>query len=190
MTIDELAAVVTEACLAEGVPHMFTGALATGLYGTPRSTADVDVVVDVADPTASARLASRLSPTVTFDPQVRFDTLTFGSRRIGCTSDVPPLVVELFALFDDPFVREQFARRRERFLSTIGRPVPVPSVEDLVIQKLRWGRGKDLDDARDVLAVQGVGSLDMKYLRGWCERHGTVDALETILHALPPDAAP
>jgi hypothetical protein len=185
MTIDELATVVAEACRAEGVPHMFTGAFATGLYGTPRSTADVDVVVDVADPTAVARLASRLAPTVTFDPQVQFDTLTFGSRRIGVTSDIPPLVVELFSLFDDPFVREQFARRRERLVATIGQPVPVPSVEDLVIQKLRWGRGKDLDDARDVLAIQGIASLDMNYVRGWCEKHGTVDALESILRTLP-----
>jgi hypothetical protein len=190
MTIDQLAAVVAEACLAEGVPHMFTGAFATGLYGTPRSTADVDVVVDVADPTAAARLASRLAPTVTFDPQVQFDTLTFGSRRIGSTSDVPPLVVELFSLFDDPFVREQFARRQERFVATIGRAVPVPTVEDLVIQKLRWGRGKDLDDARDVLAVHGLDSIDLNYVRGWCARHGTSDMLEATLRALPPDASP
>lgn len=63
-------------------------------------------------------------------------------------------------------------------------------MEDLVIQKLRWGRGKDLDDARDVLAVQGVKSLDMIYIRGWCERHGTVDALETILRALPQEPSP
>ena len=84
MTIDELAAVVADACLAEGVPYMFTGALATGLYGSPRSTADVDVV-------------------------------------------------------------------------------------------------KDLDDARDVLAVQGVAQLDMPYVRRWCERHGTLPALDEIV---------
>ena len=62
MTISELAAAVADACVAERVPHMFTGAIAAGLYGSPRSTADVDVVVDVADTTAMPRLVDRLSP--------------------------------------------------------------------------------------------------------------------------------
>ncbi len=181
MTIDELAAVVADACLAEGVPHMFTGALATGMYGSPRSTADVDVVVDVADPTAMPRLVARLAPVAAFDPQVQFDTLTFGRRRIGTTRSLPPLLVELFTLFDDPFVREQFARRRERFMATVGRSVSVPTPEDVIVQKLRWARGKDLDDARDVLAVQGVAQLDMPYVRRWCERHGTIPALDEIV---------
>lgn len=186
MTIDELAAAVATACDAEAVPHMFTGALAAGLYGSPRSTADVDVVVDVADATALPRLVARLSPVVTFDAQVRFDTLTFGSRRVGTTRDTPPLLVELFSLFDDPFVREQFARRRQRMVATIGRPVYVPTAEDIVVQKLRWARGKDLDDARDVLAIQGAAALDMPYVRSWCERHGTKGLLDTILDTLPP----
>lgn len=187
MTIDELAAAVAGACDAEGVPYMVTGAIATGLYGSPRSTADVDVVVDVADPTGLPRIAARLAPVVTFDPQYQFDTLTFGNRLIGTTHGEPPVMVELFVLFDDAFVREQFSRRRQRFVATIGRPVMVPTPEDVIVQKLRWARGKDIDDVRDVLAVQGVRALDMDYVRGWCERHGTSAALDAILAALPQE---
>jgi hypothetical protein len=187
MTIDELADAVATACLAENVPHMFTGALATGLYGSPRSTADVDVVVDVADPTAVPRLVQRLAPIVTFDTQIHFDTLTLGRRLVGTTRSVPPLIVELFTLFDDPFVTEQFSRRRQRPLATVGRSVPVPTPEDVIVQKLRWGRPKDLDDARDVLAIQGVSRLDLGYIRRWCDRHGTTATLDTIVAALPPE---
>jgi len=187
MTIDDLADAVATACLAESVPHMFTGALATGLYGSPRSTADVDVVVDVADPTAMPRLVARLASVATFDAQVQFDTLTLGGRRVGTTRGLPPLIVELFTLFDDPFVQEQFARRREHFMPTVGRSVPVPTPEDVIVQKLRWGRAKDLDDARDVLAVQTAAGLDMDYIRGWCSRHGTTAALDAILAVLPPE---
>ena len=46
MTIEQLAAAVIDACEAAGVDHMLTGAFATGVYGVPRSTSDVDVVVD------------------------------------------------------------------------------------------------------------------------------------------------
>jgi hypothetical protein len=46
----------------------------------------------------------------------------------------------------------------------LGRTTWLPTAEDVVVQKLRWGRPKDLEDARDVLAVQGTESLDMAYI--------------------------
>ena len=46
MTIEQLAAAVIDACEAAGVDHMLTGAFATSGFGVPRSTSDVDVVVD------------------------------------------------------------------------------------------------------------------------------------------------
>ena len=45
---------------------------------------------------------------------------------------------------------------------------------------------KDLDDARDVLAVQGVGMLDMSYVSEWCATHGTTVRLEKVLAEIAP----
>ncbi len=56
----------------------------------------------------------------------------------------------------------------------------------MVVQKLRWGRNKDLDDARDVLAVQGPETLDMDYVRHWCGLHDTLERLETAIAGIPP----
>jgi hypothetical protein len=53
------------------------------------------------------------------------------------------------------------------------------------VQKLRWGRGKDLDDARDVLAVQGLDDVDLAEIRAWCLQHGTIDRLDAVLAAIP-----
>ncbi len=55
-----------------------------------------------------------------------------------------------------------------------------------MVQKLRWGRSKDLDDARDVLAVQGPESLDMAYIEKWCAQHGTTGRLKAALAGIPP----
>lgn len=93
---------------------------------------------------------------------------------------------ELFELFDDPFVLEEFSRRREVFVPLLDRSTWLPSPEDVVVQKLRWGRSKDLDDARDVLAVQGTDFLDMAYIRKWCATHGTTERLEKALSEIPP----
>lgn len=183
MNVEHVAAMVIDACEAEGIAHMLTGAFATSYYGIPRSTSDVDVVIDLESPDVFRTLASRLSDRVVFDPQVQFDTLTWGQRHVGVTTTDPPLQVELFELFDDPFVREQFAHRQRVVSETVGRAIWLPMPEDLIVQKLRWGRPKDLDDARDVLLVQGLDNLDRARIVGWCEQHGTVDALQAILDA-------
>jgi hypothetical protein len=57
----------------------------------------------------------------------------------------------------------------------------LPTAEDLVIQKVRWGRPKDLDDARDVILVQGIDTLDIARVRDWCHIHGRLDSLASIL---------
>jgi len=184
MTVNELARVVVDACEAEGIAHMLTGAFAVSYYGVPRSTQDVDIVVDVPSPAAFNQLAARLGVQVRFDPQVQFDTLTWGRRHVGTTVLPPPLQVELFELFDDPFVREQFARRTRVALPSADWPLWLPTAEDLIIQKIRWGRSKDLDDARDVLLVQGASNIDIARVRDWCGRHGQRELLEKILREL------
>lgn len=186
MTVEALAAAVIDACDAEGVDHMVTGAFAYSLYGIPRSTKDVDVVLSLASGDPVQRIASRLASVVQFDEQVQFDTLTWGKRLVGTSRQSPPFKIELFELFDDPFVLEQFARKRRIFSPQIGRSTWLPTPEDVVIQKLRWGRNKDLDDARDILAVQGPESLDMTSIENWCAQHGTTDRLKEALAGIPP----
>ena len=68
----------------------------------------------------------------------------------------------------------------------LGRVIWLPTPEDVVVQKLRWGRNKDLDDARDVLAVQGPKSLDMAYIKQWCAQHGTTERLQNALAGISP----
>jgi hypothetical protein len=72
-----------------------------------------------------------------------------------------PFTIELFLLSDDPHHQERFRRRVA--VEVFGRTVWMPTAEDVIIQKLRWARPKDLDDARGVLAVQ-AGRLDRAYL--------------------------
>lgn len=80
-----------------------------------------------------------------------FETVT-GTHRYRLFARDQAFDVELFVLSDDPHDRERFARRRQATM--LGRSVWVPGAEDVVIGKLRWARSKDLDDARNVIAVQ------------------------------------
>ena len=65
----------------------------------------------------------------------------------------------------------------------------IPTPEDVIVTKLRWalvgGRGKDRDDVRDVIAVQGE-FLDWSYIKEWARQHGTEVLLEEIQSKIPP----
>lgn len=186
MKLIDLAILVIEAAESEKVDFMTVGAIAAGTYGIPRSTRDIDLLVSIQVPDSIPRLMDRLSPVVNFDQQATFDTLTWGTRYAGVFSGTPPFKVELFETFDDPFVVSEFQRRRKVFVPLLDRETWLPTPEDVVVQKLRWGRNKDLDDARDVLAVQGPETLDMEYIEGWCTRHETRARLQEALDGIPP----
>ncbi len=185
MTVEYLANLVVDACIIEKVDYMMTGAFAYGIYGIPRSTMDVDVVLSVVEPSVINRVIAQLDPAVSFGDQIQFDTLTWGKRHIGKLRKQPDIQVELFELFDDPFVKIQFERRIEAFCNQLDQPLYVPTAEDVVVQKIRWARSKDLDDARDVLAVQGIETLDMEYIRHWCGEHGSMERLAATLAKVP-----
>ena len=55
------------------------------------------------------------------------------------------------------------------------------------MQKLRWARHKDLEDAGSVLAVRGTATLDMPYIEHWCAQHGSLLKLHAVLDSIPPD---
>jgi hypothetical protein len=185
MTLESLAVKVIETLESSGVEFMLVGAFAAGAYGVPRSTRDVDVLAALGPSGTLAEARARLEPLLAFDAQVVFDTLTWGRRHVGVSRSSPPFKVELFEMFDDAFVRSEFARRQQVFVPMLGRAAWLPTPEDVVVQKLRWGRGKDLDDARDVLAVQGLERLDMRYVEGWCLQHGTEERLRAVLAGIP-----
>lgn len=186
MTVEELAMKVISACEAENLGHMLTGAFAFNYYAIPHSTKYVDIVVDVTGEGNISALIKRLEPEIEFRGQVQFDTLTWGKRHIGRPAQNSTLEVELFELFDDPFVQSQFKRRQRLVLPQIAMETWIPTPEDIIVQKLRWGRAKDLEDALSVLSVEGTDTLDMNYIKNWCALHKTTGRLEAALTRIPP----
>jgi hypothetical protein len=186
MTLQELAIKVLIATESAGIDFMIVGAIAAGTYGVPRSTKDVDFLLAVTSESQLKAVMTSLDHIVEFDRQVVFDTLTWGRRHVGTARTNPPYKVEFFELFDDPFVLEEFRRRERVFVPMLGVETWLPTPEDIIVQKLRWGRSKDLDDARDILAVQGPEALDMVYVESWCKQHGTSLRLQDALAGIPP----
>ena len=180
----EVAAVAMLKALAEvGIPHMLVGGFSSNFYGIARSTKDVDIVVELPSRAPLGELEKRLPPEFVFDSQITFETITGNVRHIVKIKGTP-FVVELFELSEDPFQKQRFARRREQWIPQLGLHVTLPTAEDVVVQKLRWARAKDIEDVRDVMAVQG-GRLDSAYIDEWCAQLNISDRLQQVRTSLP-----
>jgi hypothetical protein len=69
MNLYELASRVIESLEAEGIPYMVVGALSTSVFGIPRATKDVDIVLQLQTREPLRRLETRLADVVVFDPR-------------------------------------------------------------------------------------------------------------------------
>jgi len=171
---------VIDGLIALQVPFLLTGSHASNYYGIPRSSKDTDLLIDLRQRSIT-EIEQCLRDGYRLDRQVEFETMTGTLKnviRIAGTEHT----IELFRLGGDAFHQQRFRRRIK--LLMCGREIWLPTAEDVIVQKLRWGRSKDLDDARDVLSVQG-DALDWNYIHHWCALHNTLVKLDDLRKSLP-----
>jgi hypothetical protein len=181
MSIEDVTLALIDALEQAGCDYMLVGAIAAVHYGITRSTFDVDVVAQF-EARSAAEIARLLGPEYRLQPQQGFELFT-AKPMFVINAAAAPFKIDLFPLTDDPFDQERFRRRRKGHVR--GREVFLPTADDVIVQKLRWGRNKDLDDARDVMAVQADG-LDWPYIERWCGSHGTRELLDQLRSQIPP----
>jgi hypothetical protein len=115
------------------IAYMVTGSVTSSLQGEPRSTHDIDLVVDLKEG-ATERLLGAFPPSDFYvsDQAVREAI----ARRT--TFNLIDLAggdkVDFWILTDEPFDRSRFARRR--IAEALGLRFPVSSPEDTILMKL------------------------------------------------------
>jgi len=165
-----------------GIQYMLVGAISSNAYGIARATNDADIVAAF-DAAGLAQLVRRLGPEFRLDRQMQIETIT-GSVRNVLTFVPTSFDIELFRLNADEHHQQRFARRRRQWISELQRDAWIPTAEDVVIQKLRWARRKDLDDVQNVIAVSGH-RFDWDYINEWTTKHGNRELLNEIRASIP-----
>jgi hypothetical protein len=172
LMIGELLQRVTAALDANGIPYMLTGSLASSMYGIPRATNDIDIVVapNREQLLSLVQLFQRVGLKVTTEAAVaalrkktQFNVIDFARG----------LKVDLIIRKDRAFSLTEFDRREthevEGMRLTIARP------EDVLLAKLEWAQMGDSDrqlvDAAGIIRMQG-SALDMPYIQNWVEQLG------------------
>ncbi len=183
MTQDEFLVLVARELEASGIPYMVTGPHSSSYYGQPRTTHDVDVIID---PTAEQltqfldRLgdrfyASREAAREALERRSMFNIIDFEEGW----------KIDLIIRKERPFSKEEFRRRQQRIL--LGHSLPVVSAEDVILAKLEWNAlttsTRQLDDVLQVVKVQWH-QLDKAYLRKWSSILGVADKLEEVFETV------
>jgi hypothetical protein len=144
--------------------YLLYGGMAAALWGEPRYTEDVDIVLFLAEREAYRFLRSAATRGFAVEEDLAIQQIQIsGWARLPFGDRDSPWHLDM-TLGDSPFDRSALQRRRQ--VPIFGRPIWVASPEDLIIYKLVSGRDRDLPDALSVARRQ---SLDATYLRHWAE---------------------
>lgn len=172
---------------ALGIPYMLTGSLASSLQGEPRSTHDIDLVVDL----RSDRIDQFMAAFPASDYFLQRESVVEAVR----TCQMFNLMdldsgdkVDFWLLTKEKFDQTRFARRMT--LDVQGENLSVTSPEDTILMKLRWsemsgGSEKQFRDAQRVFEVQS-GSLDRAYLDRWATELGVQELWSRLLAEAQP----
>jgi hypothetical protein len=146
---------------------MLTGSFASAHYGIPRSTQDIDLVVEATAAQLRAFIQSLSSGEYYADLDAAFEA----QRRESLFNIIDLATgwkVDLIFRKSRPFSREEFSRRQ--LVNMDGLSLFVASAEDIVLAKLEWAKlANSRRQVEDVAAILNLrwAELDHPYLKRW-----------------------
>jgi hypothetical protein len=155
-----------------GIEHMLAGSFASTYHGDPRTTNDIDLVIDC-DRASLDRFVHQLDPSRFY---VSAEAVDEAWRRRGQFNVVlleSGWKVDLILRKERPFSREEFRRRQPTEIA--GVKTWLATAEDTVVAKLEWASaGESERQLRDVCGILEVrrGELDLAHIERWVRALG------------------
>jgi hypothetical protein len=170
---------IADALDAVGVGYFVGGSVASSIYGEPRTTNDVDFVIDM--PLGKVdEFVQLLGSDFEVDVAMLRDAVLHG-RSANAFYLPTVLKIDFFGHPHGPYDEIEFSRRSPVAVRD-GRTLVVKAPEDTILRKLLWYReGGEVSDRqwRDILGVLRAqrDSLNTEYLRTWAQRLKVTDLL-------------
>ena len=167
------------------IDYMLVGSMASNFWGIPRSTHDIDFVIqyEAKDVDAIVKLfqdeffIQEISVRSGLKPPYQFNALDNRSA----------LKVDFFRLAGDAYELRRFERRRA--VTVLGQPAFLAAPEDVILHKLRWymisPSDRQLSDSAGILAISG-DIVDNQYLDHWADDIGVTGLLEKLRSGTVP----
>lgn len=180
MEIEDLLAQIAKILDKLKIPYAITGGMAVSVWGRPRSTADIDIVVELM-PKNTAALAKKLLA-IDKDVYVSEDAINEALKQKGEFNFIHPqsqLKVD-FWIVKDAFNKQEIQRAIPKNFEEYD--IRFISPEDLILSKLLWYKESEstrqLEDIKSVLAISKV---NLKYIKNWAAKQDTLEVLEKLI---------
>lgn len=164
------------------IPYGITGGFAIIVWGKPRFTADIDIVIKLEQEQAPALVRKLLK--LDSSGYVDEDAVKEAINREGSFNFIHPtsgLKVDFMVIGDQPYDLEQMRRRIARNFA--GQTIFFISPENLILNKLLWYKEgqstKQLEDIESIIDIQK--KLDWPYIKKWARIQETVEILESLM---------
>ncbi len=146
------------------VPYMLSGSIAFNLYAIPRSTRDIDLVVELQEyniPPFLSAISGRY--------YVNEDTVKEEVRRKGMFNIIDQqssYKIDFILLTNRPYEQLKFSRRKTVTIND--QKIWIISLEDLIISKLMWIQKVESDlHKRDIRLLLENSETDRVYINHW-----------------------
>ena len=171
---------ITRRLAAIDIPYMITGSYGSLLYGEPRTTNDVDIVIESTAAQVQALIGALDTHHYASLEAARQAVLQRSMFNIIDTTS--GWKVDLIIRKSRPYSVEEFQRRTP--VQFHGQEISVVTAEDAILSKLEWaktsGSERQIQDAQSVVVIQG-NKLDVDYLGKWAPELGVEQEVERLL---------
>jgi hypothetical protein len=167
MSAPEIFQRITTALDRASIAYMLTGSFASAYYGVPRSTQDIDLVIEA----TPARLRAFVQGLPSDEYYADLDAALEAYKRQSVFNAIDLATgwkIDLIIRKSRAFSQEEFRRRQLVNLQDL--PLFVASAEDVVVAKLEWSKlaqsKRHIEDVAGILRMRWE-SLDRSYLEKW-----------------------
>ena len=163
------------------IPYATTGGMAVFVWGRPRFTADIDIVLllDTLQINPLVEALEAISE-VSYIDKDAVKTALERHGEFNFIDGASGIKVDFWIIGGRVFDKEQLSRRITKDI--LGHQVYFVSPEDLILNKLLWykesGSTRQLEDVESILKIQK--KLDWKYLKKWAKEQATLKILNTL----------
>lgn len=162
------------------IPHLVGGSFAASLHGEPRTSVDLDLVIELRMEDIG-KLASEFAQDF-YSSREAMEEAVRDHRSFNLIHLTSAWKLDFFVRGDSEFDLEEFRRRSAMTLGEPAFEVMVKSPEDSVLRKLQWFRdGGEVAQLqwRDVVGIlrHQRGELDEHYLDRWAASLEVADLL-------------
>lgn len=169
------------------IDYMVTGSLVSSLQGEPRTTHDVDILVNITKG-AIPILINAFTPPHFYISEIAIEDAIKHKSMFNLLDTTEGDKVDFWILTNEAFDQSRFRRKYEETMLML--PMKISTPEDTILMKLHWanlcgGSDKQFTDALRVYEVQ-FGKLDLKYIESWVQTLQVKEIWERLLQSAEP----